>query len=172
LVSEPAADVSAAPRGETVGEIEELQFHRLLVAVDGSENANLALAAAITAARRDNCSVAIISVSPTVSNVYRSWVVAGVASPERLQADTDAATERVLREAAARVPDDIAVTRLFRRGAAGVEIVAETARGNYDAVILGARGVGRVGSIVGSVSQYVVRNSPITVFVAHAPRGT
>ena len=35
-------------------ELGELRFNRLLVAIDGSANAELALSAAVTAARRDN----------------------------------------------------------------------------------------------------------------------
>ena len=34
--------------------IGELRFHRLLVAIDGSKSSELALAAAVTVARRDN----------------------------------------------------------------------------------------------------------------------
>jgi nucleotide-binding universal stress UspA family protein len=38
-------------------------------------------------------------------------------------------------------------------------------------VLLGARGVGRMGSLIGSVSQHVLHHADIAVFVAHAPRG-
>ena len=41
-----------------------------------------------------------------------------------------------------------------------------------DAILLGARGVGRVGALVGSVSSYVMHHSDTAVFVAHAPRQT
>ena len=42
--------------------------------------------------------------------------------------------------------------------------------GEHDAILLGAR-VGRVGSLMGSVSQHVLHHASVTVFVAHAPRG-
>ena len=39
----------------------------------------------------------------------------------------------------------------------------------YDAILIGARGLGRVRSLMGSVSNYVLHNAPTAVFVAHAP---
>jgi nucleotide-binding universal stress UspA family protein len=39
----------------------------------------------------------------------------------------------------------------------------------YDAILVGARGVGRVRGMMGSVSQYVLHHSGVAVFVAHAP---
>ena len=70
----------------------------------------------------------------------------------------------------ARIPADIAVHTIYRRGKAGPEIVKAAKEGDYDAIIVGARGVGRVGAMLGSVSSYVLHHSDIAVFVAHAPR--
>jgi nucleotide-binding universal stress UspA family protein len=52
---------------------------------------------------------------------------------------------------------------------AGAEIVARACEHDYDAVLLGARGLGRVGALLGSVSAYVLHRAPVPVFVAHAP---
>jgi nucleotide-binding universal stress UspA family protein len=41
-----------------------------------------------------------------------------------------------------------------------------------DAILLGARGVGRIAALMGSVSQHVLHHAQTAVFVAHAPRGT
>ena len=76
-----------------------------------------------------------------------------------------ASTRRV-----ARIPADISVHTIYRRGKAGREIVKASKEGDYDAIILGARGVGRVGALMGSVSSYVLHHADIAVFVAHAPR--
>ena len=70
----------------------------------------------------------------------------------------------------ARIPADIAVHTLYRRGKPGPEIVKAAKEGDYDAIILGARGVGRVGALMGSVSSHVLHNADIAVFVAHAPK--
>ena len=151
--------------------IGELHLHRLLVAVDGSANSDLALSAAVTAARRDHAAITLITVAPdVVAEASRfPWGAAGY--PPCDQAAADAAAERALREAADRVPADIPVTRLFRRGKPGPEIVAAAAESDYDAILVGARGVGRVGgALAGSVSSYVLHHADIAVFVAHAPR--
>lgn len=159
-----AVDPTPAP-AEQLG---ELHFHRLLVAIDGSEHADLALAAALTAARRDNAAVTLIAVSPDVMADVGRWPVAGTA-PAQVQEDADDAIHAVLREAVERIPEDVPVTTIFRRGRAGHEIVAESKRGDYDAILLGARGVGKVGSLIGSVSQHVMHHANTTVLVAHAP---
>jgi nucleotide-binding universal stress UspA family protein len=134
--------------------IGELRFHRLLVAIDGSKSSELALAAAVTVARRDNAALTLISVDPDVV------------------AEADSAAERALRDAADRVPQDIPVTRVVRRGKAGPAIVAAAAEEPYDAILMGARGVGRIESMMGSVSSYVLHHADTAVFVAHAPRDT
>jgi nucleotide-binding universal stress UspA family protein len=137
-----------------MGPIGELRFHRLLVAIDGSKSSELALAAAVTVARRDNAALTLISVDPDVV------------------AEADSAAERALRDAADRVPQDIPVTRVVRRGKAGPAIVAAAAEEPYDAILMGARGVGRIESMMGSVSSYVLHHADTAVFVAHAPRDT
>ena len=146
----------------------ELEFRRLLVAVDGSHNADLALRAAVTAARRVNASITLISVAPdVVADAARFGFGGQMVPPDQESADHYA--EQVLREAVEMIPDDIPVTKLVKRGKAERRIVEEAEASNYDAVLLGARGVGRVGALLGSVSQHVMHNAPIPVFVAHAP---
>ena len=148
--------------------IGELHLHRLLVAIDGSANSELALAAAVTAARRDHASVTLISVAPDMMAEASRWPSSAAAFACD-QPAVDASAERVLREAAERMPADIPVTRVLRRGRAGPQIVAHAAEQPYDAIVMGARGVGRVGALMGSVSSYVLHHADTAVFVAHAP---
>jgi nucleotide-binding universal stress UspA family protein len=152
-----------------VTELGELRFNRLLVAIDGSANAELALAAAVTAARRDNSALTLVSVAPDVRAEAARWPGA-LAVPQPPPEEVDGTAECILREAVARIPADIPVERVVRRGAAGPQIVAQARAGCYDAILLGARGVGRISALVGSVSQYVLNHADIAVFVAHAPR--
>jgi nucleotide-binding universal stress UspA family protein len=151
-----------------VTELGELRFNRLLVAIDGSASAELALSAAVTAARRDNSAITLVSVAPDVRAEAARWPGALVV-PQPPQAEVDATAERTLREAVARIPADIPVETIVRRGAPGPQIVAQARAGCYDAILLGARGVGRISALVGSVSQYVLNHADIAVFVAHAP---
>lgn len=141
-----------------------LQLRHLLVAIDGSFTSELALSAAVLVAERDRAKLTLISVSP------ETWRWAAGAYAPGIQPDVDRATEQALRDAVARLPDGISIRTLFRRGKPGVEIVAAAEEGDYDAVLVGARGTGRLGSFLGSVSRYVLQEAPIPVFVAHAPR--
>jgi nucleotide-binding universal stress UspA family protein len=150
-------------------ELGELRYNRLLIAIDGSANAELALSAAVTAARRDNSALTLICVAPDVRAEASRWPGALVV-PQPPQSEVDATAERTLREAVARIPADLPVETIVRRGAPGPQIVAQARAGCYDAILLGARGVGRISALVGSVSQYVLNHADIAVFVAHAPR--
>lgn len=150
------------------GTLGELRFHRLLVAVDGSHTADLALSAAVTAARRDHAAITLLAVIPDIVAESRRWI-AGGPDPNALQEAADAEMQQMLRETVERIPNDIAVTTVTRHGKPGPEIVAQAGEHDYDAILLGARGVGRVGALIGSVSAYVLRHAPTSVFVAHAP---
>jgi nucleotide-binding universal stress UspA family protein len=161
-----AAGSDACSAGEN--ELEELRFRRLLVAIDSSEE-ELILAAAVTAARHGNSRLTFISVAPRVSATVGYGPM--TAAPKELQHQADAETERVLGRAAGRIPDDIPVTTIFRRGRPGPEIVAEAGRGDYDVILIGSRGRGRVGALIGSVSQYVLHHAGIPVLVVHEPPG-
>jgi nucleotide-binding universal stress UspA family protein len=151
---------------ETLG---ELHYHRLLVAIDGSQSSTLALGAAVTVARRDHASLTLLCVVPDMIAEAARWPWPAT-SPQVLQDEADVAADRALRDAVARIPEDIPVTTVIRRGKAGPEIVAQAGEADYDALMVGARGVGKVGSLIGSVSQHVMRHAPVPVFVAHAPR--
>jgi nucleotide-binding universal stress UspA family protein len=154
---------------EQPAKLGELHFHRLLVAVDGSATADLALAAAVTSARRDNAAITLLAVVPDVLADSHGWI-AGGPDPWAMQQEADAYAQRLLRETVARIPDDIPVKTVIRRGKAGPEIVAQSRQDSYDAILLGARGLGRVGALIGSVSSYVLHHADTTVIVAYAPR--
>jgi nucleotide-binding universal stress UspA family protein len=147
----------------------ELHLHRLLVAVDGSNTADLALSAAVTAARRDNAAITLLAVTPDFAAEPRTWMAAGAPDPGTLQREADAEAHKLLSDTVERIPEDIPVIKQIRHGKAGPEIVAQSKENEYDAILLGARGLGRVGALIGSVSQYVMHHADTPVFVAHAP---
>ena len=51
----------------------EIHYHRLLVAVDDTPGAALALAAGVTVARRDNAELTLVSVAPNLTATAASW---------------------------------------------------------------------------------------------------
>jgi nucleotide-binding universal stress UspA family protein len=153
-----------APRG-----LVDLGFRRLLVAIDGSESSELALSLAVIAAQRDNAALTLISVAPDVIAETARWP-GGAAAPRSLQDEVDAAARQTLEDAVGRLPKEIPVTTILRRGKAGPKIVEAAREGDYDVIMLGARGVGRVGALIGSVSHHVLHHADIAVFVAHGAR--
>jgi nucleotide-binding universal stress UspA family protein len=144
-------------------------FHRILVAVDGSRHSDLALAMALALAERDNARLTILTVIPNFNESTAALAYGAPVDPVAMQLDADRGAERTMRTAIDAVPDDQPVDSVTRRGNAGHEIVAQVKDGRHDAVIVGARGLGRIGSLVGSVSQYVLHHAGVAVFVAHAP---
>ena len=160
--------MSVATLPKPAGVLPELSLHRLLVAIDGSANAELALSAAITAARRDHATLTLLMIGPDLAAGPAAWSVPLGGGADQATVDADCAKN--LTEMVARVPADVSVTTLYRRGKAGPEIVKAAREGDYDAILLGARGVGRVHALMGSVSHHVLHHADIAVFVAHAPR--
>ena len=160
--------MSVATNPEPATVLGELKLHRLLVATDGSPNAELAVTAAITAARRDNATITLLAVGPDVASGAAAWSVPVPGTLDQGAVDQD--YDKQLHAMLARIPADISVHTLYRRGKPGPEIVKAAKEGDYDAIILGARGVGRVGALMGSVSSHVLHHADIAVFVAHAPK--
>jgi nucleotide-binding universal stress UspA family protein len=148
-----------------VSETPDLIFHNVLVAVDGSRDAGLALAAAILTVQRCHARLTLLTVAADATKTPGA-----IALDPTLQEQVDKSADRNMREALEAVPSDIPVTKLFRHGRPGPEIVAAAKEGHHDVIFVGARGLGRVGALMGSVSQYVLHHARVTVFVAHAPR--
>ncbi len=153
----------------TAEPIDEVHYRRLLVAVDGSRNSDLALSAALSLARRDNATITIVSVEPDVSGATVQWPVV-TAPPTDLQSEAHGRCADNLSRAVAAMPEDVPVTSIHRFGKAGPEIIAQSKAESYDVILVGARGVGRVESILGSVSQHVLHHAQTAVLVTHAPR--
>jgi nucleotide-binding universal stress UspA family protein len=160
--------MSTAALDETAAAPAPLRFRHLLVAVDGSEHAALALAEAIALAQRDHATITLLAVAPKVHGPVPGAFVA--MDPAALQADVDSEVQATLRAATAQVPPDIPVTQVVRRGHPAQAILAQIREGGHDAVLLGARGLGRMAGLVGSISQHVMHHADIAVLVAHAPR--
>jgi nucleotide-binding universal stress UspA family protein len=144
----------------------DIALRRLLVATDGSASSELALEIAVRAAKLDNAALTLLTVEPDVNVEAYRWSASGAASPGALQDEVHADANRTLRDAIDRIPEDIPVTTIHRFGKAGPEIVAQAEEGEFDAILIGARGVGRVASLLGSVSQHVLHNATTHVIVA------
>jgi nucleotide-binding universal stress UspA family protein len=142
-------------------------FHRLLVAFDGTSAAYHAVAIAVEMARTNDARLTVIAAVHEPSELF----FGSIASVEL--GDLTAQTERRYRAMLDAVVDsvigDVLATGILGHGAPGPAIVDEAAAGDYDLIVIGSRGRGGMRSLLlGSVSHYVLHESPVPVLIVHA----
>ncbi len=145
-----------------------LRYRHVLIAYDGSPDAELALEHAVGLAQVFRARLALVAVVPPPPPF--AWQAPGgaVQTHAAQQADLD----RRLRAAADRVPDDLPLTTRLLDGDPAREILRAAREGSHDLIVLGSRGRGRVtAALLGSVSNRVMHDSPVPVMVVHRPRG-
>ena len=140
------------------------RYRRILVALDDSPAARLALRHAIGMAREQRALLTLLTVVPTPSNRVAA---AGIA-PSELLADMQAEADARLRALAAAAPGDVSLTTILRQGDPADEILALLANDSFDLLCMGARGRGWLATaVLGSVSAAVLHRSPTPVMVLH-----
>jgi nucleotide-binding universal stress UspA family protein len=141
-------------------------YRSILVAVDGSPDAEAALAHAAALARDQNARLTLLTAIPPLPAT--ALLASGAAPPRseviRHYADT-------LRHATDSLPDDVSVTTLLVEGTPARALIQRAESGDYDLIVMGSHGHGRLhASLLGCVSQKVLHASPIPVLLARAPR--
>src|SRR6266550_4480073 len=143
-------------------------FHNILVAVDGSPDAEQALAEAIDLAEGDHTPITLIT---AVTQMPATAYIAAGEGVGRLIEDAHADAEVILRRARERVPDDLPVTAVLTEQPIRAALIDQIAKGEHDLVVMGSRGRGAVrAALLGSVSHYVLHHSPVPVLIVHADR--
>jgi len=141
-------------------------FRKILVAIDGSEPANHALGAAIDEARVRNAEVHVVYV--VESGLFSSLPMDNTL--EIIYSILQKEGEEIL--AAARETADskgVSLTTYLRQGHAGSQIISLAKDLGADLVVLGSYGKSGVDRLLlGSVTDYVVQNSPITTMVVRS----
>lgn len=133
-------------------------FSKILVAYDGSPTSRSALAQAYELAEAEGADVTVVTVAPSVAPLA---AIAPV-SVEGLRAELDEWAKTKLDEAKAAAPAGLPVRTVERNGHVGDEIVEEIESGDYDLVVLGSRGHGRLTTeILGSVNNHVHYHSDV-----------
>jgi len=140
-------------------------YHKILVALDGSPGARRALEHAVSLARDQCARLTLLTVIPPRSGI-------GLAGGAPCASETVVGCYgEILHDAAASVPDDVGITTLLVEGPPANTIVERATAGRHDLIVMGSRGRGRfAGALLGSVSNRVLRSSPIPVLVLQAPR--
>lgn len=145
-------------------------FHRILVAIDGSEHAQRALGEAIDLAKLSNARLTVMTVHQTPSNLLVGPIVPPVdirGLDEALQHEH----EQLLESAIEQVPQDVSVVKVLAQGAPASAIVEQARKDGNDLIVLGSRGRGEVASmLLGSVSHQVLQRSAAPVLVVHVER--
>jgi nucleotide-binding universal stress UspA family protein len=143
-------------------------FHNILVAVDGSPDADEARAQAIDLAESEHTRLTLITGVPKAPPAY---VGLSGAPLVQMAADARSWAEDVLRQARDRVPHDLPVTTILTEQPIRTALMQQIEVGRHDLVALGSRGRGAVrAALLGSVSHYVLNHSPVPVMIVHADR--
>lgn len=143
-------------------------FHNILVAVDGSPSADLALTHAIDLAECEHTRLtlmtAVVELPPSV------YLVAG-AETGKLVEEAEADAEAILRRARDRIPEGLPVTTLVTKEPIRTALIHQIRAGHHDLIVMGSRGRGAVRStLLGSVSHFVLHHSPVPVLIVYAER--
>jgi nucleotide-binding universal stress UspA family protein len=140
-------------------------YHRILVALDGSPDAEAALRHSFALARDQHALLTLLTVAPPPATP----IGVGASSPP----DMLDFHKRLLREATDLVPADIGVTTRLERGNAAETILRLVNEGDQDLVVMGSHGHSRVHrALLGSVSERVLKASTVPVLLMRSPQGT
>ena len=139
-------------------------YRNILVAVDGSPDAEAALAHASELARDQRARLTLVTAVPQVP---ATALLASGAAPPRSEVIKHYA--EMLRVAAGTLPDDVSVTTLLVEGPPARALVERARSGAFDLIVMGSHGHGRLHtSLLGCVSQKVMQASPIPVLLIRA----
>lgn len=142
-------------------------FHNILVAIDGSPDADQALTHAIDLAEAEHTRLTMFSALVAPSAAAYAGVSGDVVA--RLAREGESDTEAILRAAVQRVPDRVSVTTVLSSDPVRPALLRQIETGHHDLVVMGSRGRGALRSVLlGSVSHYVLHHSPVPVLIVHA----
>jgi nucleotide-binding universal stress UspA family protein len=164
LLSGAASPVAIAPRG--YHEEAPPRLGRIGVGVDGSEEADRALEAAVALARKAKATIRVIT-------AFQPLAFGGVttaALPSSSANETMRTELRAVHDAAvAAASEAVEASGQFRDGSADDVLVEEGA--DLDLLVLGSRGYGPIGAVLtGSATAALARGSACPMLVT--PRGT
>jgi nucleotide-binding universal stress UspA family protein len=143
-------------------------FLDILVAVDGSDHAAEALRTAAQLAQEEHARLTVLTAVPPASSLAQ-LTAAGVALTEVAELMGEAG--KIIRAQVDALPQDISVQSIVISGHPAHVILERLREGRHDLLVMGTRGLGRVGgALLGSVSQTVLHDAEAPVLVVRAPK--
>ena len=152
-------------------------FEKILVPLDGSEHSTRALGKAVEIAKKFGSKITLIhaysvSVQPIMMPEPTAMSMPGipVLTAGEVTRVTDAARKagnNILQDGEAKVKaEGVEVEKLLLEGHAVQEIVRVAKEGNFDLIVMGARGLSKIKVILlGSVSDAVIHHATCPVLI-------
>jgi len=137
-----------------------IMFKKILVALDGSKNSMRALSNAIVLAKQSDASITgifVIQVFPTEMGLIRSITSKALSKHSK----------RFMPVAKAMcTKKGVDFLDVIECGEEGQTIVSFAQKNNFDLIVIGSRGIGKLKEFfLGSTSNYVVHSSKIPVMI-------
>ncbi len=142
-------------------------FRNILVAIDGSADADRALGHAIDLAECANARLTIFAAVPAPPAF--TYATPGASALAEIAEHARTETETIVHDALERVPDTVGVTSVVTDAPVRPALVKQIESGGHDLVVMGSRGRGAVGSaLLGSVSHHVLHHGGVPVLIVPA----
>lgn len=142
---------------------------RVLVSIDGSEPAGLAVDLATEIAWPPDSEIVVAEAVETGAGIFGGpWPALAMVQADRIEAEIQAMAQKTVDEACEKVGrPGLNVRGVVLRGRPATAIVDQARRMHADLVVVGSRGHGTIESmLLGSVSAEVVDHAPAPVLVA------
>ena len=142
-------------------------FQNILVAIDGSPDAEQALTQAIDLAESEHTRLTLITGIQKLPPI----AYAGLSGAPLAQIDASARSwaQAMLRRARDRIPDELPVTTILTDRPIRAALIDQINHGRHDLVVMGSRGRGAIrAALLGSVSHYILDHSLTAALIVHA----
>ncbi len=144
---------------------------RVLVAIDGSERAGLAVDLVADAAWPAGTEILVAEAVESVAGLFGgSWSALAMVQADTLEAELCTEAKRTVEGARARLErPDVTVQSAVLRGRPASAIVDRARDMRADLILVGSRGHGTIESmLLGSVSAEVIDHAPVPVLISCA----
>ena len=138
-------------------------FKKILVPVDGSKHAGMALAQAVCLAELCGAALVLLYVVDLNQKISSfEQVSTGGYIPVEIKNEG----EKLLADLRGKIPQTVCVQSVVAVGQPPDTIVETCLQGKYDLIVMGSRGLGKLERVfLGSVRQYVLTHAPCPVMI-------